>query len=162
MTRVIEEQVPGFSQMDVQDQERLCRLADSLRERGMPEVFITSSLRSTADVLREFRDEQPDESVMRREEVQRFIEQNAVPSGRQSAPIHPARERRREDRERLTAHVVRLLREARLARARHEVKKTRSMLLKLDQRELRRVLGSEGENLCRQINTWLRSTAPMF
>jgi len=42
------------------------------------------------------------------------------------------------------------------------VKKTRNMLMKLDQRELRRVLGREGDDLCRQINTWLRGTAAMF
>ena len=73
-----------------------------------------------------------------------------------------ARERKREERDRLQMNTLRLIREARQARGRHEVKKTRNMLLKVDQRELRRLLGSEGDDLCRQINTWLRSTAPMF
>jgi len=42
------------------------------------------------------------------------------------------------------------------------VKKTRGMLLKVDQREVRRTLGRDGDEICRQINTWLRSTAAMF
>jgi hypothetical protein len=129
----------------------------------MPPAFIASSLRSTAEVLRDLREDAEHRSVVfEREHVRRFIEQNAVAEPSHSARYHPRRERKREERDRLQAMTQNLLREARLARGRHEVKKTRNMLLKLDQRELRRVLGHEGDDLCRQINTWLRSTAAMF
>jgi hypothetical protein len=100
--------------------------------------------------------------VFQREQVRRFIEENAVPSGAPTLRFNQRRERKREERERLHANTCSLLREARQSRARHEVKKTRNMLLKVDQRELRRVLGREGDELCRQINTWLRSTSEMF
>jgi len=129
----------------------------------MPAPFVASSLRSTAEVLQEMRtDEEHGDHVIRREHVRRFIEQNAVPESQNPARYQPQKENKRNERERLQQNVAQLLREARLSRARHEVKKTRNMLLKVDQRELRRVLGREGDDLCRQINTWLRSTASMF
>ncbi|MBM3457174.1 MAG: hypothetical protein FJX77_01370 [Armatimonadetes bacterium] len=159
----LEEQVPGFRKMDPQDQERLRRLVVSLNERGMPEVFVRSSLQSTAAVLQDLRNERTHTSeLFQRHHVGEFLERNSITADGRGGPPSQRGERKREERERLLGHVVRLLREARLARGRHELKKTRSMLLKLDQRELRRVLGQEGEDLCRQINTWLRSTAPQF
>lgn len=153
--------VPAFPQLAAPDQQRLRDMANTLRNRGLPEAFVASSLQSTAEVLREMREEEerPD-NVFQREEVRHFIEQNAVTPTRERYNLR--RERKREEREQLQAHATRLLREARQARGRHEVKKTRNSLLKLDQRELRRTLGREGDDLCRQINTWLRSTAPMF
>jgi ribosomal protein L16 Arg81 hydroxylase len=159
---LVEQHVPFFSQMAPTDRERLRELAANLQRRGMPAPFISSSLRSTADVLRELRvEEERGDNVFQREEVRRFIEQNAVESP-STGSYHPRRERKREERERLQANTLQLLREARTARGRHEVKKTRNMLLKVDQRELRRILGKEGDDLCRQINTWLRSTSAMF
>jgi len=160
---LVEAAVPQFRQLSAQDQARLRDMADDLRRRDMPPPFINSSLRSTAEVLRELRDDEarPD-NVFQRENVRRFIQENAVPDTSQRVRYNQRRERKREERDRLHANTCRLLREARQARARHEVKKTRNMLLKVDQRELRRVLGTEGDDLCRQINTWLRSTASMF
>lgn len=154
--------VPYFGQLAPAEQQRLCEMAQSLQQRGLPPAFVNSSLRSTAEVLRDLREEEerPD-NVFRREHVRKFIEENAV---QDNAPVryHQHRERKREERDRLQMNTLRLIREARQARGRHEVKKTRNMLLKIDQRELRRLLGREGDDLCRQINTWLRSTAPMF
>lgn len=160
---LIQTQVPQFAQLPEADQDRLRELAQDLQNRGMPPAFVASSLRSTAEVLRDLRDEEKHrETVFEREHVRRFIEANAVADSPASGRYHPRRERRREERDRLQAMTQELLREARLARGRHEVKKTRNMLLKVDQRELRRILGHEGDDLCRQINTWLRSTAAMF
>lgn len=161
---LIRDQVPGFGLLAPADQERLRRIAADLFARRMPGAFVVSSLRSTADVLRELReDEETSDGILQREPVRRFIEQNAV-TGKDAGAARPVirGERRREERDLLQTAATHLLREARLARGRHEVKKTRNMLLKLDQRELRRVLGREGDDLCRQINTWLRSTAPLF
>jgi hypothetical protein len=159
---LIERHVPGFEQMAPEDQARLREMAVALQQRGLPTPFVGSSLRASAAVLRDLRDEdaRPD-NVLQRETVRRFIEQNAV-SDPQSRRYNIRRERKREEKERLQAMIVRLLREARVSRGRHEVKKTRNMLLKVDQREVRRVLGKEGDDLCRQINTWLRSTSEMF
>ena len=150
-------------QFSPEQRQRLRDMTADLLERGMPERFIMSSIRSTAEVLRDIDQEanHPD-NAFQREHVQRFIEENAVPPEQRGLRFNPRRERKREERERLHANTCRLLREARQSRARHEVKKTRNMLLKVDQRELRRILGREGDELCRQINTWLRSTAEMF
>lgn len=159
---LVEGCVPGFAELDPADRQRLQEIAAQLHQRGMPVPFIASSLRSTAGVLREIREEsERTDNVLQRESVRRFIEQNAVPDSTGHFR-YPRRERKREERDRLHVYTTRLLRDARQARGRHEVKKTRSMLLKLDQRELRRVLGREGDDLCRQINVWLRSTAAMF
>lgn len=158
---LLERHVPFAAELEPADRRRLAEIAMTLTRRNLPPAFIASSLRSTAEVLRELREEErARDELFQQEHVRRFIEQNAVrePSGGYSV----RRERRREERERLQANTQRLLREARLARGRHEIKKTRNMLLKVDQRELRRLLGREGEELCRQINTWLRSTASMF
>jgi hypothetical protein len=160
---LIEKHVPFFRQLRPGEQDRLREMAADLRQRQMPPALIGSSLRSTAEVMRDIRDEdERADNVLRREHVQRFIEQNAVPDTQRTVRYNPRRERKREERDILHANTVRLIREARGARGRHEVKKTRNMLLKIDQRELRRVLGREGDELCRQINTWLRSTAEMF
>ena len=162
LNAVIARHVPFFDSLTPEHQGRLREMAASLEERGMPPGFIGSSLRSTAEVLREIHEEEsrPD-NVFRREHVQRFIEQNAIPSTTQRAYYNRS-ERKRDERERLQANALKLLREARQARGRHELKKTRNMLLKLDQRELRRRLGAEGDDLCRQINIWLRSNAALF
>jgi len=66
------------------------------------------------------------------------------------------------ERERLQQKTVSAIRAARCSRGRHEIKKTRSVLMKIDQRALRHRLGREGDELCREINTILRSMAPLF
>lgn len=162
---LIQAHVPTFGELPAAEQGRLRELARDLQQRGMPLAFVASSLRSTAEVLKDLREEAAHrDAVFQREHVRRFVEQNAVPetSQTQTRRYFPRRERKREERETLLSMTQNLIREARLARGRHEVKKTRSMLLKVDQRELRRVLGREGDDLCRQINTWLRSTSAMF
>jgi len=160
---VLERAVPGYLELAAEHRERLRAMAAELQSRDLPEAFIISSLRSTAEVLADLSedDARPD-NVFQREEVRRFIEANALPESEQAKQFNVRRERKREERESLHSNTMRLLREARQSRARHEVKKTRNMLLRVDQRELRRVLGREGDELCRQINTWLRSTADMF
>jgi len=145
------------------DRERLAGIAQNLQARGMPRKFILSALRSTCDVMQDLHDEQQRTSeLFERNHVRQFVEANAVTIPPRQERYTPRSERKREERERLQANAQQLLREARKARARHEIKKTRNMLLKLDQREMRRTLGGEGDDLCRQINTWLRSTAAQF
>jgi len=160
-TAAVAEHVADYEQLPVPLQARLRDLAADLLNRGFGASFIGASLRSTAEVLKELQEEEGrTDDPFRREGVRRFIEAHAVPPG--GARLNPRRERRREERDRLQTHTVHLIRQARSARGRHEVKKTRNLLLKVDQRELRRELGREGDEMCRQINTWLRSTAPMF
>ncbi len=153
--------VPQLGRLSAEDQHRLSEMARDLRARGMQETFIRASLKSTAEVMRELSGDEGRDPIFQREPVKRFIEQNQVAEGPRGQ-LHPRRERKREEREHLQVNVTQLLREARLSRGRHEIKKIRNMLLKLDQREVRRQLGGEGEELCRQINAWLRSTASMF
>jgi hypothetical protein len=154
--------VPDYDALPPAVQARLREMAADLLQRGFAAPFVKASLLSTAEVLKELQeDEHRADDPFRREGVRRFIEANAVPDV-VGPRFTPRRERRREERDRLQTHTLHLIRQARSARGRHEVKKTRSMLLKVDQRELRRELGREGEEMCRQINTWLRSTAPMF
>src|SRR3712207_4541038 len=75
----IEQHVPGFHQLAPADQERLRGMARDLSDRALSPAFIASSLRSTADVLRELHEEEtrPD-NVLQREQVKRFIQENAV------------------------------------------------------------------------------------
>ena len=162
-TTLMVQAIPKFRELNTEDQARLREIASNLRKRDMPWAFIASSLRATAEVMQDLREEdaRPD-NVFQREKVRRFIQENAVPDAGPGPRFQPRRERKREERDRLHAITWKLLREARQARGRHEVKKTRNMLLKVDQREVRRLLGTEGEDLCRQINTWLRSTSAMF
>jgi len=139
-----------------EDRARLEEMARSLSARSMPEGFITSALASTAAALADLRRQaEAADEAFQRLGVQQFIAENAasVPA---VAPT-PRREWKQLERERLLNHTVALLRDARRARARHEIKKTRSELLKIDQRHLRRVLGSEGADLCNQITGLLRS-----
>jgi cytochrome P450 len=159
---------PDYQTLAPEDQSRLQAMAAEMAERELPEPFVREALRSTAGVLRELREEENGQTeAWRQEHVRRFIEQNAVSSapgsgGRPVGAEPQRRERKREERDRLMAYLTSLLHEARRAHGRHEVKKTRGMLLKVDQREVRRTLGRDGEELCRQINTWLRSTAALF
>jgi cytochrome P450 len=159
---------PDYQTLAPEDQARLQEMAAEMAERALPEPFVREALRSTAGVLRELREEEKGHTeTWRQEHVRQFIEQNAVPSapgvGNRPPGAEPQRrERKREERERLMTYLTSLLHEARRAHGRHEVKKTRGMLLKVDQREVRRTLGRDGEELCRQINTWLRSTAALF
>ena len=154
---VVSQHVPFFDSLTPEARARLREMALSLEQRGMPPEFIGSSLRSTAEVLRDLHeDETRPDNAFQREHVRRFMEENAASTPPRS--YYNRSERKREERDRLQAMAQKLLREARTARGRHEVKKTRNMLLKLDQRELRRRLGAEGDELCRQINSWLRTT----
>lgn len=155
--------IQGYDQLSAADRERLAEMFAELRGRNLPLPFVIASLRSTAEVLADLQADAADAGALfEREHVRAFIEQNAVtPPGRPERYTF-RRERKREERDRLQATTQQLLREARLSRGRHEVKKTRNMLLKVDQRVLRRMLGHEGDDLCRQINTWLRTTAAMF
>jgi hypothetical protein len=141
-----------------EDRERLVEMAQDLARRQMPREFILVALRSTAQVLGDMRREEAAGEGLNRADVRRFIEENAI-----APPVPERLSARREwkqaERERLSAHTSSLIRDARCARSRHEIKKTRRELLKVDQRHLRRVLGSEGEELCNQISSILRTFA---
>ncbi len=158
----IAEQLPDLEAFSPADQQRLRELHQAWEERGFPEALIRASLRSAADLLREWGGHpEPEAPVSEREAARKFLDANAAPDSPDRGQVIRG-DRRRDERDRIQTYTQQLLREARLAHGRHEIKKTRNMLLKLDQRELRRVLGNEGDELCRQINTWLRTTASMF
>lgn len=152
---------PSFPHLVEEDRRRVRAILERLEERNLPSSFVLAALRSTAEVLHDLREnESHTRQALRRASVQQFIRENAGEAPGRSIP--PRRENQREERERIQANVASLLRQARVARGRHEVKRSRSQLLRLDQRELRRTLGAEGDELCRQINAWLRSVTNSF
>lgn len=145
--------------LDQAARDRLAAMAAELSTRDLPAEFVLAALRSTAEVLKELESATRTRAeAMNRAEVQQFIEANGAVQG--DVPVVPARrEWKQVERERLLGHTLALIRDARGARSRHEIKKTRRMLLKVDQRHLRRVLGTDGEDLCNQISLLLRSFA---
>jgi hypothetical protein len=159
--RYLAERIPQLDRATEAQRDRLLRLTRALLARSMPTSFILSSVRSTAGVLNDLDAPPHPDDVMQREEVRRFIAENAVPRARRER-LEPGRETRRTERERIYHLTTAAIRDARSSKARHEIKKTRNVLMKIDQRELRRVLGKEADDLCRQINTILRETASLF
>lgn len=147
------------SERDCDPAARLRSVEARLRRRRLPEPFIQSALRATEEVLHALAsDSEAADQPLEREEVRRFMEETgALPASRVRQPT--VKETRRVERERTLALVQELIREARTAHGRHEIKKTRSRLLKIDQRRLRRELGADGEALCREIAAILRAQA---
>jgi hypothetical protein len=154
------QEIDALRLLRAEDQQQLLEMARGLSESGMSLPFVLAGVRSSAEVLADL-EEDCSESVLQRPEVRRFLEENAVAPGR-IGPVFRGNDVKRMERERLMQRVVSAIREARRSRGRHEIKKTRSALMKFDQREVRRRLGREGDELCREINTILRSMAPMF
>lgn len=155
------EQLPDLHSTPEARRVQLLRLTRALLARSWPTAFILSGVRSTAGVLDDLDALPAPDDVMQREEVRRFIAEHGTSNGRGGRyPL--ARETRRAERERLLQFVTTAIRDARSARARHEVKRMRRVLMRIDQREVRRVLGREAEELCQQINAILRSTAALL
>jgi hypothetical protein len=158
---VLSREIDVFPQLTPADQHRIVSLARGLMERGMDLPFVLAGVRSSAEVLADLEGACED-PVMSRPEVRRFVEENAPLANRTTGHIFRGNDVKRAERERLQQKTVTAIREARRSHGRHEVKKTRNMLMKIDQRELRRRLGREGDDLCCEINTILRAMAPMF
>jgi hypothetical protein len=152
-------EIDALRRLTPEDQQRLISMARGLAEQGMAPPFVIAGVRSSAEVLAELQADDS-ESVMNRPEVRRFIQENALSS--RGGAVFRGNDVKRAERERLQQKVVSMIRDARRSYGRHEVKKTRNQLMKIDQRELRRRLGREGDELCREINTILRTMAPMF
>jgi len=155
----LSQEIDTIRALGPEDQMRIVTLARSLAEREMALPFILAGIRSTAEVLADLEVSGAD-PVMSRPEVQQFLEANAPPAGRTA--VFRGNYVKRMERERLQQKTVAAIRAARCSRGRHEIKKTRSVLMKIDQRALRHRLGREGDELCREINTILRSMAPLF
>jgi hypothetical protein len=150
-----------FSDLTPADQQQIMALARGLMERGMDLPFVAAVVRASAEVLADLRDT-GDDPIMLRPEVRRFVAQNAAAPPERGGIVFPGNDVKRAERERLQQKTVAAIREARRSHGRHEVKKTRNRLMKIDQRELRHRLGREGDDLCREINTILRAMEPMF
>jgi hypothetical protein len=155
----LSEEIDALRHLRPHDQQRLLAMARGLEERGMSLPFVIAGVRASAEVLAEL-DEAEGESVMERPEVRRFVEENAVNRG--GAVVFRGNDVKRMERERLQQQVVSAISDARRSHGRHEVKKTRNVLMKIDQRKVRQRLGREGDELCREINTILRAMAPLF
>ena len=144
---------PEADELSAADREALIALADELRRRGLPPAFIEAGVRATARTLRMLPQGPAHPATARdRAEVQQFLAANPATD----SPLDsPRREQRQLEAERLHNYALGLLREARLARSRHEIRKTRSRLRQIDRRRLVRLLRGEGVELCRRINACL-------
>jgi hypothetical protein len=136
-------------------------MALELHRRNLPDSFIFSGVRSAAAILTEMEQEATPEELARREAVKQFIAAN-LPAPGETAEIDTRKDVKSGERERLRQSIIAAVRDARRSKARHEIKKTRNVLMKIDQRHVRRSLGREGDELCHEINRILRSTAAMF
>lgn len=139
------------AELDPQDQLRLEAMAKRLRARDLPPEFIQASLRTTAAVLRRLAPAPGD--PRQRKDVREFIAANQV-AGPRPPEMRP--EFRQVEAERLHSRTLELLGDARTARGRHEIRKTRSKLRRVDHKRLVRLLGGEGVELARLINACLR------
>jgi hypothetical protein len=152
------EQMPDLSP---EKRARLLEMALDLHGRRLPTPFIFAGIRSTAAVLTEWERDSPGDAVMARPEVREFIAANGGPSS-DGAEIDTRKDVKSGERDRLRQAIIAAVRDARRSKARHEIKKTRNVLMKIDQRHVRRALGREGDELCHEINRLLRASAAMF
>jgi hypothetical protein len=157
----LREYVDQMPDLSAEKRGRLLDMALDLHGRRLPTPFIFASIRSTAAVLTEWERDSPGDAVMARPEVRDFIEANAGPQSL-GAEIDPRKDVKSGERERLRQSIIAAVRDARRSKARHEIKKTRNVLMKIDQRHVRRALGREGDELCHEISRILRATAALF
>jgi hypothetical protein len=103
--------------------------------------------------------EDAERSRIESNEVQEFIEANAGKAVSRTGRAAPRRESKVVAREQLHERLVLLMTQARTARRKHEILSVRRDLLALDQAHIRRVLGSDGDTICREANEWLSAVA---
>lgn len=157
----LREYVEQMSELSAEKRGRLLTMALDLHGRHLPTPFIYASIRSTAAVLSEWERDIPANAVMARPEIRDFIEANVAPLDAVSE-IDTRKDVKSGERDRLRQSIIAAVRDARRSKARHEIKKTRNVLMKIDQRHVRRALGREGDELCHEINRILRATAALF
>jgi hypothetical protein len=161
LERSLREYVDEIPDLTVERRGRILEMALDLHARRLPTPFIFASIRSTAAVLNEWERDGPGDGIMARPEVRDFIEANSSPA-HEGGEIDTRKDVKSGERERLRQSIIAAVRDARRSKARHEIKKTRNVLMKIDQRHVRRALGREGDELCHEINRILRATAAMF
>jgi hypothetical protein len=161
LERSLIQYVEQLADLSADKRSRVLEMALELHRRRLPSPFILAGIRSTAALLNDLEREGEADGVMRRPEVRDFIEANAAPPG-DGAEIDTRKDVKSGERDRLRQSIIAAVRDARRSKARHEIKKTRNVLMKIDQRHVRRALGREGDELCHEINRILRSTAAMF
>jgi hypothetical protein len=156
LDRTLTEAVPLYGELQPDGRERLMSMARHLSARGWTPEAVVASLRSTAAVLME--EATTSASPLERPEVRAFMVRHGADALANGKTPHMVRETRAKERETLREMVLERIRAARGAYARHEAKRVRRDLLHIDQRELRRVLGREADDLCAQINELVRRT----
>lgn len=159
LAKFLEEQVDLFRELPKPDQDRLVSMAQVLIARSFPESFVLKGVASTASVMEDLRHAPGD--IMESEHVRRFIRENSIPEERH-IPREPARETKREEREQFLESITSIISEARSVKSRHEIKKMRRVLLGIDQRCMRQVLGRDADEPLREIRQLLNEWAPIF
>jgi Xaa-Pro aminopeptidase len=159
MVKFLSERVERFNQLSKSDQDRLVSIAQVMSARHFSEEVILAGVNSTASVMEDLSPD-PDD-IMNSEQVQKFLRENVTPE-RRKPPRRPAREVKQVEREDFLESINSTLREARSVKGRHEIKKMRRILLGIDQRNMRQVLGRDAEEPIREIRTLLNDWAPLF
>ena len=160
-------------------QDRLARRAWEMVQRDVPWYVVLSATRISAGPGQDdsgcqmpggIASGEPEaEAVATTAEDQTHLNDAGEPARRQvderdlaMEPAPPLRhEVGRYERERLSANTRQAIRMARHARRWHEIRKMRSVLMNIDQAYLKRMLGAESDTLNQEINTLLRSWAPL-
>jgi hypothetical protein len=161
LENALTEFVNGLPDLSPETRDRTRRIALRLHARRLPASFILASIRSSAAILTEMEQSVTVEDLSREQALREFVAAN-TPTGAPASEIDTRKDVKSSERERLRQSIIAAVRDARRSKARHEIKKTRNVLIKIDQRHVRRTLGREGDELCHEINRVLRATAAMF
>jgi hypothetical protein len=161
LVAVLKEFVDQLGGVSDTTRARAWEMALELHARRLPPPFIFAGIRSTAEILTELEQTMTPDEARRQRELRAFVAANTPVQG-SVAEIDTRKDVKSGERERLRQSIISAVRDARRSKARHEIKKTRNVLMKIDQRHVRRTLGREGDELCHEINRILRATAAMF
>ncbi|MCC6443143.1 MAG: hypothetical protein IT210_06755 [Armatimonadetes bacterium] len=157
---ILEMRVEAFREMPEERQGEAVRVARGLIGKGLPLPVVWAGVEAAARLLPDT--PPPAHDAMSAPRVREFMQSQPKARRSRARRRSPPNEVRRAGREHLHRATQSLLEEARRARSRHEIRKMRQALLKIDQSHLRRSLGKSAEELCFEINNLLRRWASLF
>jgi hypothetical protein len=148
----------AFRCLSARDQSQVAAMAITMAARGLPLEFVLSSVRATARLMVEAEAEQSDPQ----RPLPEFVRVSVLPPSERVSPrTQPRREAKAMERDWLLRNTRQILREARAAKQPHERKKMRRRLMAIDQAHIRRVLGQDAQQLCSEINEYLRGCSDL-
>jgi len=150
----------SFEELSQEDRKTVINMVRGLLRRGLSLQVVWAGVDSAIGLLLDLGP--VSQEGLCRPKACAFLAE--TPQARESTHHHLSlpNEARRAGREQLLKATASLLQEARSAKNRHEIRKLRQELLRIDQGYLRRALGKPAEDLCHQINHLLRQWASHF